>query len=123
MDHHAVAYIVYTYHPICTYLQTKETYEQKYREQWNKTFANDSRSHPDQFPDSQFYYDAVWLAALALHKTNEELKIFGQYVSLNNFTLRNTDMLSVNISSRIYNNALNTSFDGATVSFAQSPRT
>ena len=59
----------------------------------------------------------MWLAALALHKTNEELKALEQHVSLDNFTLRNTDMLSVNISSRIYNNALNTSFYGATVSF------
>ena len=100
------------------YLQTEATYEQKYREQWNKTFANDSRSHPDQLQDGKFSYDAVWLAALALHKTNEELKTFRQYVSLDNFTLRNTDVLSVNISSKIYNNALNTSFDGATVSFS-----
>ena len=99
------------------YLQTEATYEQKYREQWNRTFANDSRFHPDQLQDSKFSYDAVWLAALALHKTNEELKTFGKYVSLVNFTLRNTNMLSVNISSRIYTNALNTSFDGATVSF------
>ena len=97
-------------------LQTTSQYEQKYREQWNETFANDSYDHPDQFQDSKFSYDAVWLAALALHKTNEELKALKQNVSLANFTLDNTDMLSVNISSKIYNNVLNTSFNGATVS-------
>ena len=94
--------------------QTTSQYEQKYREQWNETFANES--HPDQFQDSKFSYDAVWLVALALHKTNEELKALEQHVSLANFTLDNTNMLSVNISSKIYNNVLNTSFNGATVS-------
>ena len=91
-------------------------YEQRYREEWDRVFANDPQTHPDQLQDGKFSYDAVWLAALALHKTNEELKTLEQDVSLDNFTLKSTDPLSVNISSRIYNNALTTSFHGATVS-------
>ena len=98
------------------YLQTEVEYERSYREQWNKTFAGDSQFHPDELEHGKFSYDAVWLAALALHKTNEELKNYMLTTSLDNFTLDNTDILSVNISSRIYNNALTTSFNGATVS-------
>ena len=114
MDHLKYSIICILYPHI--YLQTDATYEQRYREQWNKTFANDPRTHPDQLQDGKFSYDAVWLAALTLHETHEELKTLEQHVSLDNFTLKSTDTLSVNISSRIYNNALTTSFHGATVS-------
>ena len=93
-------------------------YEERYREQWNSTFArlNDSQRHPDRLTDGKLIYDTIWLTALALHKTNEELKTLEQHASLDNFTLNPTDTLSASISDRIYNNALNTSFNGATVS-------
>ena len=99
-------------------LQSATTYKEKYEEQCNETFKfiNDPRCQ-DQLQDSKFSYDAVWLAALALHKTNEELKSLEQHVSLDNFTLDNTDNLSGKIASKLYNNALNASFYGATVSY------
>ena len=98
-------------------LQNDTTYKEKYEERCNETFKfNNNPQCQDQLQDSKFSYDAVWVAALALHKTNEELKTL-QHVSLDNFTLDNTDMLSGKIASKIYNNALNASFYGATVSF------
>ena len=91
--------------------QTKESYEKEYRQQWNVTFEklNDSRSHPDLVLDSTLAYDATWLAALALHKTNEELQ-------MNNSNLDNYTHKSTHIRDIVYKHALTTTFDGASVS-------
>ena len=89
--------------------QNRTTYEQEYREQWNKTFGNES--HPDQLEDGKFIYDATWLGALALHKTDQDLKEMNSSSGLENFTYGSAD-----ISTLIYKHALATSFNGATVS-------
>ena len=93
--------------------QTKESYKEKYRQQWNLTFErlNDSRNHPDQLLDGTLAYDATWLAALALHKTNEELRMKESNLSLDNYTHKSTDIRNI-----VYKHALTTIFDGASVS-------
>jgi gamma-aminobutyric acid type B receptor len=85
----------------------RSTYEQEYRKQWNKTFGNES--HPDQLEDGKFIYDATWLGALALHKTDKDLKEMNPSRGLENFTYGSADIRKL-----IFKHALATSFNGAT---------
>jgi len=71
----------------------------------NKAFPELGRNTFSQLEDSAYMFDAVWVAALALNKTNEELL---------NFNYEGES--SINISQSIYNNLVNVKFFGLTVS-------
>ena len=68
-------------------------------------------THTDHERDSTFAYDTVWMAALALHRTEIDLQGQEPSRSLNNFTYHSKDIQEI-----IYRHALNTRFNGASVS-------
>ena len=68
-------------------------------------------THTDHERDSTFAYDTVWMAALALHKTERELQKQESPSNLSEFTY-----YSRNIQEIIYKHALKTRFNGASVS-------
>ena len=70
-----------------------------------------NENHTNRERDVPFAYDSVWLAALALNKTEQDLKMESPPRSLANFTYNSEDMRW-----SIYKHALNTSFVGASVS-------
>ena len=92
-------------------------YEREYKELQLLTFGNDSSNNSykvvDELYFSTFVYDAMWLAALALHKTEEQLQFEMPPNSLTNFRYANGE----NIRNIIYKQALNTTFNGASVSY------
>ena len=74
-------------------------------------------THPNETEKTAFGYDATWLAALALHGAEEELKEKSPPINLKNFTHSRSDAEdNYMIRSLIYSNALNTTFHGASVS-------
>ena len=80
----------------------KEFYAERFRDLFNDT------SVPYNLEDGAYMFDTVWAAALALHNTAAKLPS-GQ--SLLDFNYSNS-----NLSKMIYEEALNVSFFGLTVS-------
>ena len=93
-------------------------YEELYRHHWVNYFNHTIfSSHPNETEKTAFGYDATWLAALALHGAEEELKEKNPSITLRNFTHSRSDAEDNSmIRSLIYSNALNTTFHGASVS-------
>jgi gamma-aminobutyric acid type B receptor len=86
--------------------ENKSSFLKEFRKKRNMTPGNEN--HTNRERDVPFAYDSVWLAALALHKTEQDLKMESPPRSLANFTYNSEDMRW-----SIYKHALNTSFVGA----------
>ena len=99
------------------FLQSIDEYWQRYNLKANATNIIPGVNHPDQSEDSTLSYDAVWVAAKALHKTEEHFKLN----ETTNLTLKdfwNTNSsIGKTISDEIYKNALEMSFYGVSVSY------
>ena len=84
----------------------------QYVSEHKRRFAMFNSTNP-YLNDSAFMFDAMWTAALALNKTEARLKKMN--LSLKNFSYDDP----YNISDIIYEEALNVTFFGLTVSFVK----
>ena len=86
-------------------------FHELYEEKRNVTI---SEGHPDLAVQARITYDAMWLAALALDKVNRQLKTMSPPLSLSDFNYSNQNGTIIKM--LFYQTALDTSFDGASVS-------
>ena len=86
-------------------------FHERYEE---KRIATIGEGHPDFAVDARITYDAMWLAALALDKVDQQLKTMSPPLSFSDFDYDNQN--GTIIKELFYKTALNTTFAGASVS-------